>query len=551
MKNDSSKMKLQWPTLMLNWGTWEFPLWLRSMSFSVRGFKLPFGLVLLSFLGMLSWSLFYNLEGVDMNVWDESLFAMRAYQLYENGTFLQNFNQFEGLYDHPSTKLPFVTLLQAASFHLFGPSVWALRLPIGLLAIICILVMIRILFRLGIGSKWGLLMGLLMVSSPTFLGEHMLRTGDHDSPLAFFLILSGLYFYEYTNTERRTSIWGLCFWFLAALLTKNILAGVVVPAWVLFALISGKIPTLLKDQRLYAAALGVLGVYAAVLAGFEMAYPGFFDRMWNYELMGRYTEVIEGHTGPWYYYIDLLFKDDTLFMWLAIMAAFCAVLGYGIRMGWSSLKFQKWGVGGRVFIFVFLVGAVYLAVVSQSQTKLPWYHAPLFPMMAVLAVLGLRAILGFMGVWDNGVLGIVGLGLLGLWFVTGVKVHSRTTLFGTKGYLSMFSELNQSDLLLPHTYIVEDDFGSDTYFYVKSFAENAKNKKVNSQDNVDLGDKQFHFTRDIDSLKVGSAVMIKKPWILQRIDAQFETENILKLEDVQYRKIIAKKRAERFPLRSQ
>ena len=551
MKNDSSKIKLQRLTLMLKWGTWEFPLWLRSMSFSVRGFKLPFGLVLLSFLGMLSWSLFYNLEGVDMNVWDESLFAMRAYQLYENGTFLQNFNQFEGLYDHPSTKLPFVTLLQAASFHLFGPSVWALRLPIGLLAIICILVMIRILFRLGIGSKWGLLMGLLMVSSPTFLGEHMLRTGDHDSPLAFFLILSGLYFYEYTNTERRTSIWGLCFWFLAALLTKNILAGVVVPAWVLFALISGKIPTLLKDQRLYAAALGVLGVYAAVLAGFEMAYPGFFDRMWNYELMGRYTEVIEGHTGPWYYYIDLLFKDDTLFMWLAIMAAFGAVLGYGKRMGWSSLKFQKWGVGGRVFIFVFLVGAVYLAVVSQSQTKLPWYHAPLFPMMAVLAVLGLRAILGFMGVWDNGVLGIVGLGLLGLWFVTGVKVHSRTTLFGTKGYLSMFSELNQSDLLLPHTYIVEDDFGSDTYFYVKSFAENAKNKKVNSQDNVDLGDKQFHFTRDIDSLKVGSAVMIKKPWILQRIDAQFETENILKLEDVQYRKIIAKKRAERFPLRSQ
>ena len=200
-------MKLQWPTLMLNWGTWEFPLWLRSMSFSVRGFKLPFGLVLLSFLGMLSWSLFYYLEVVDMNVWDESLFALRAYQLYENGTFLQNFNQFEGLYDHPSTKLPFVTLLQAASFYLWGPSVWALRQPVGLLAIICILVMTRILFRLGIGSKWGLLMGLLMVSTPTFLGEHMLRTGDHDAPLAFFLILSGLYFYEYTNTERRTSIW--------------------------------------------------------------------------------------------------------------------------------------------------------------------------------------------------------------------------------------------------------------------------------------------------------------------------------------------------------
>lgn len=521
------------------------------MSVSVGAFKLPFGLVLLSFLGMLSWSLFYDLEGVDMNVWDESLFAVRAYQLYENGAFLQNFNQFEGLYDHLSTKLPFVTLLQAASFHLWGPSVWALRLPVGLLAIICILVMIRILFRLGIGSKWGLLMGLLMVSTTTFLGEHMLRTGDHDAPLAFFLILSVLYFYEYTNTERRTSIWGLCFWFLAALLTKNILAGIVVPAWILFALISGKVQSLIKDRRVYAAALGVLGLYAAVLAGFEMAYPGFFNRMWNYELMGRYTEVIEGHTGPWYYYIDLLFKEDTIFTLVTILIAFGAVLGYGKRMGWSALKFQKLGVGGRLFIFVSLVGAVYLAVVSQSQTKLPWYHAPLFPMMSVLAVLGLRAILGFMGVWGNGVLGIVGLALLGWWFTTGEEVHSRTTLFGTKGYLSLFTELNQSNLLLPHTYIVEDDFGSDTYFYVKSFAEIAKNKKLNSQENVDLGNKQFHFIRDIDSLQVGSAVMIKKPWILQRIDAQFETENILKLEDVHYRKIVAKKRFERFPLRKQ
>ena len=220
-------------------------------------------------------------------------------------------------------------------------------------------------------------------------------------------------------------------------------------------------------------------------------------------------------------------------------------------MGWNSLKFQKLGVGGRLFIFVFLVGAVYLAVVSQSQTKLPWYHAPLFPMMSVLAVLGLRAILGFLGVWGNGVLGFVGLGMLVLWFTTWVKAHNRTTLFGTKVYLSLFTELNQRDLLMPQTYIVEDDFGSDTYFYVKSFAEIAKNKKLNSPDNVDLGNKQFYFTRDIDSLQVGSAVIIKKPWILQRIDAQFETENILKLEDLQYRKIIAKKRAERFPLRKQ
>jgi 4-amino-4-deoxy-L-arabinose transferase-like glycosyltransferase len=550
LKKDSSKNR-QRRYATVNPNNWEFPLWLRSLSVSVAGFKLPFGLVLFTFLGMLSWSLFYDLEGVDMNVWDESLFAMRAYQLYENGAFLQNFNQFDGLYDHPSTKLPFVTLVQAASFYLFGPSVWALRLPVGFIAIVSILLMTRILFRLGIGSKWGLLMGLLIVSSSNFLGEHMLRTGDHDAPLAFFLILSGLYFFEYITTERKASIWGLCFWFLAALLTKNILAGVVVPAWLLFAVISGKVRFLITDRRLYAAALGVLGIYAAVLAGFEMAYPGFFNRMWNYELMGRYTEVIEGHTGPWYYYVDLLFKEDFMFLWVTVTAAFLAVLGYVIRMGWRRFQLQNLGVGGSLFFFVFLVGAVYLAVISHSQTKLPWYHAPLFPMMGVWAVLGLRSIWGFGGfrVWRFGGFGvvrflgfgIVGLGLLGLWFSTGVKAHSRTTIFGTKGYVSLFSVLNKKDLLMPHTFIVEDDFGSDTYFYVKSFAENANNKESYTRKDIDSGSKQFHFTRDIDSLKVGAAVLIKKPWILQRIDAQFETENILKLEDVQYRKIKARR----------
>jgi 4-amino-4-deoxy-L-arabinose transferase-like glycosyltransferase len=136
-------------------GSFKLPAWIQSFECHLGRFRIPYWFVLAFFLGMLSWSLFCDLDRVDMNVWDESLFAIRAYQLYENGSFLQNFNQFAGLYDHPSTKLPLVTLIQVGSFYVWGPTVWALRFPIGIIALVGILLSARILVRMGIDSKLG------------------------------------------------------------------------------------------------------------------------------------------------------------------------------------------------------------------------------------------------------------------------------------------------------------------------------------------------------------------------------------------------------------
>lgn len=524
MKSDFYKNASQLLTITKSEKARKYPLWLRNMALSLGGFTVPFGAVFLSFLGMLSWSLFYDLDGVDMNVWDESLFALRAYRLYENGSFLQNFNQYTGLYDHPSTKLPFVTLIQAFSFQIFGPSVLSLRLPIGFTAIVCSLLITRILFRLGIGSKWGLLVCILMTCSLSFMGEHMLRTGDHDAPLAYFLLLAGLYFFEYLKMERVRSLWGLGFWFLAALLTKNILAGVVVPAWILFAFVSGKGISLIKDVRIYRLGALVLSLFALVLFGFEWAYPGFLDRMWNYELMGRYTNVIEGHTGPWYYYINLLIEKDNVYVWVVVLSGLLLLLNRYVSKAGDPRNNLAFTLGDFLFITVLVYGTV----ISLSKTKLPWYHAPIFPLFSVLAVLGIRSTLVVCKslVWKSVIkIGLV-CGLLVFWCTVGVKAHSRSTIFGTEGFLTLFDKLKAGDLLLPQTYIFEDDFGSDTYFYAKSFEENATNT-------------QFSFVRELDSIEVGSAIMGVKPWILARVEEKYVTQSILKLGEAEYRKIIS------------
>jgi hypothetical protein len=307
------------------------------------------------------------------------------------------------------------------------------------------------------------------------------------------------------------------------------LAGVVVPSWIFFAFFWGNKRSIFTDIRLYAMAAGVLGLFAATLGGFEWAYPGFFNRMWNYELMGRYTEVIEGHTGPWTYYIALMFKEDLAFMCLAVLTLLLGLAGK-----------QQIAIKGRLAGFIAVMALVYLAVISYSKTKLPWYDAPIFPMLALLSALGIGGFyeLRLKGSWGSGFRGSMkwGLVLLGLvlWFTNGLKVQARNSMFGSQGYLTLFARLNELNRLEPRNFIVEDDFGSDTYFYVKSFEKRAYPTR-------------FYFTRDIDSLKVGDAVMVVKPWILSRIQKEYVTEALLVLENAQYIKV--KRRRDGFPPR--
>jgi len=500
--------------------SFKIPLWIRSFQCSIGEFRLPFWLVLIAFIGMLSWSLFTDLDSVDMNVWDESLFAMRAYQLFENGSFLQNFNQFSGLYDHPSTKLPFVTLIQVGSFYIFGPSVWALRFPIGVIAILSILWTIRILFRLGIESKWGMLMGFILLGSPGFLGEHMLRTGDHDAPLAFFLLLAGLYFFEYAIRNRKRSLWGLLFFFIAALLTKNLLAGTVVPSWLLFALLYKQFIPLIKDMRMYMAALLAIGLYVLIIWGFELNYPGFVQRMWNYELLGRYTQIIEGHTGPWYYYWQSLFQSDFNYAMISAIMLFPIV--------WEKRKTET----GKLAIFLGLMGIFYLLIISFSQTKLPWYHAPVFPVFSLFVAISLCIL------WQRFntdrffkssrkvrvTTFLIPIFWVVLWFQNSKDVHARNGVFGPSGHLELFKKIEQDSLLLKHTYLVEDDFGSDTYFYTKSFEAFAFPN-------------QFYFSRNLDTLNSGDGIMVIKPWLLDRISLKYHLDTICELNNARYVRI--------------
>lgn len=76
---------------------------------------------------------FLHLDWLPMNNWDESLFAMRAAYMSEEGHYLRDYSLWvDGGMLHRSTKPPFTTWLQVLSFKVFGINELALRLPIAI-----------------------------------------------------------------------------------------------------------------------------------------------------------------------------------------------------------------------------------------------------------------------------------------------------------------------------------------------------------------------------------------------------------------------------------
>lgn len=323
--------------------------------------------------------LFYRLDAMPVYTWDEALFALRAFHYLQFGEYMENFNFFPGLFDHRNTKLPFTTFFQVVGLKLFGINELGVRLPIafiftGTLFYCCYY------FKKYFGSiSIGYWLGLLLVSSTAFVQLHMLRTGDHDVPFACYLLLAVLFFHRFMETNKSGPLIAFSIAMIAALLTKNLLAGLLFPGLLAFALHQKALVRLLKDPRIYLALFFIAGTYAATVGYFEWRFPGFIDRMWNYELMGRYSNTIEEHSGNVFYYAEYL-------LWRGFMP-------FSLIMIFTLLLVKDKSMAAPVKNLILLAAYAllgYLVVISLSETKTSWYSAPLFPLAALITALGLH-----------------------------------------------------------------------------------------------------------------------------------------------------------------
>lgn len=334
-------------------------------------------LLFLATLYALAFVSFYNLGEFQLYEWDESLFALRSLYIVENGTLLENFDQFEGLKSHINTKLPFTTLTQVLTMEILGVDEFSLRFPISLIVFLGVL-LFSYSYYSNFKNFWvPALFTMLIISSAGFSGRHMLRCGDQDVALATYLFLASWYFYLFSENSRSRHLTLFAFFLLFGMLTKNLFAGIIVPGILMYLLITGKWKALIKDSRIYYYAFGVLGIFSLSILALDLINPGYAFRVWEYELSGRFSHGIEGHTGPIYFYLMSLLKDwmfpHFLLMIPAVFLLFDKRMEFRIR---------------NLMLFFLCIFAFFLLIISISQTKTFWYGAFLYLPVGIIIAVG-------------------------------------------------------------------------------------------------------------------------------------------------------------------
>ncbi len=323
--------------------------------------------------------IFYHLDTPGLFQWDESLYALRALSIAENGEYLFNFKQLLPEFDHRNTKPPFITLFQALSLKMLGYNELALRLPIALLVL-------SLCFYLPYWTKRtfnsfgiGMLSMLVLLTSIGFVRTHVARTGDHDAAISIFLFLSMLLFYRMvhaaTNKETARATYLFAIVILMGTLTKSIVAFMFLPVLAVYAIAQGKLVYLLRLRSTYISIGIVLAGIVAYYGWLEAMKPGYLMWIWEYDLGGRYTNTIEQHSHPFKFYFDLLFRERFHY-WLWF-------LPISLLIPW--IRKSEWR---NLSLLSFFCALFYLLVVSASETKLHWYDAPAYIPLALVVGIG-------------------------------------------------------------------------------------------------------------------------------------------------------------------
>lgn len=325
---------------------------------------------------------FHQLGTHAIYTWDESLFAMRAFYWAHHGTFFTSWSSVDfPVMEHPNTKPPLVSIIQAVFLHVSGYHRLGLRIPIALMGLATAAAIIRYFNRHGLFAL-GLVAAIVLLVSHGYNQAHMLRSGDQDVAVAFFLLISVLAYHSYL-TKSPQQPWYLYLFFIStalAVLTKSIAGFFMLPPLAIYSLLFTPWKKLLTNTHFYLG-IGLMLLLIAVNYGtMEWMKPGFLQLVWDNEIGGRYGKSIDGHVGSWWFYLELLFSKS--FMPFSILA-----LG-GIFFG---IKTQETKIKSLVILLTICI-VTYLVVISAGSTKLYWYLAPVYPLAAMLAALGVQGV---------------------------------------------------------------------------------------------------------------------------------------------------------------
>lgn len=364
----------------------------------------------LSLIGGLAF--FWNLGSFNLLDETEPLFAEAARQMLVRGDWITPYFNEQTRFDKP----PLIYWLIASAYRLFGVNEWGARFPSALSAFLLICFGFYTLYFYIKKTK---------KSSPDYqdktllfhplpwLGAELMafnaemiawgRIGVSDMLLTACLCSALLaFFLGYASREDRTltfkilsfelsnqnfkisDVWYLAFYILVALavLTKGPV-GIVLPVLIIgvFLIYLKQGGIVLKEMR---PRRGTLIFLAITLPWYILVTlingEDFINSFFGYHNLERFTQVVNNHSAPWYFYFIVV---------LVGFAPFSVYLPFAIASTqfWKRRYWQQQPRIQHLQLFALVWFASIFLFFTIAVTKLPSYVLPLMPAAALLVSL--------------------------------------------------------------------------------------------------------------------------------------------------------------------
>jgi 4-amino-4-deoxy-L-arabinose transferase-like glycosyltransferase len=326
-------------------------------------------------LALALFNLTFRLGSEIVNEWDESLYAISAWEMGATGRLVGT--TFLGALDYYNTKPPLNVWLIALSFKLFGIGLVSLRLVSAISAWLTVAVL-QDWVRRAFGPAIALFAALVLATSFGFVYVHSGRSAETDAFFTLLILLTVVTLWaEQRNPWHRVWLGPLS---AAVFLLRG--SAVLMPIAIAAAVIIGRKPvrTIPWRATAIAALLFIVPVGGWAIARWRLDGWRFFDLMLNYDFIARSFTVIEEHPGSPLFYLNILQKHH--YDWL--LAGVAALLLSPIP--WQRLRdglLPFWRGDDGLGVLLGSWAGVTLLVPTMMRTKLPWYLNPFYPVFAL------------------------------------------------------------------------------------------------------------------------------------------------------------------------
>lgn len=343
----------------------------------------------------------WNLGNIGLIDETEPLFAEASRQMYVTGDWITPFFNGETRFDKPAL----IYWCQAIAYALIGVNEWAVRLPSAIAAMAVISLAFYTLhwslkkqdeieqvsrparryLTAAVGAGVMALSPEMIVWGRTGVSD-MLLTGCIASALLCFFLG---YATKPTTEEKSTPSRWPNKWYLAsyvliagAILTKGPV-GIVLPGLIIgaFSLYLGKIREIWQEMRPLLGLL-IICVLSIPWYGLVIWRNGwdYINAFFGYHNVERFTEVVNGHSAPWYFYFLVVLLGFAPYS-VYLPAAIARLKFWQLSYWRGQPRSQQLGLFA-CFWFLVIFGFFTIAV-----TKLPSYVLPLMPAAAILVAL--------------------------------------------------------------------------------------------------------------------------------------------------------------------